>query len=273
MVGAFQRCVAHDDVRPCVRRISGGAPVEVGPGTLHVVLALEHPAAVVPCDAARLINRHVRPLLSALTKLGQKANYFGRDWISVTKRPVAAVGFAHDARSGRSAFEAFVAASTPFVTGARRQRISFQGKEPITLEEALGRAIDLDALAERVVHAYTEAYGCTRVDLAPWGAGCAPGTEHDPPWAATVAEVIGEIGAGPDAQGIFRVGGDFLASRDAVARLERNVAELRASAHGVDVNAVQECVVAAFTAQGVALDGVRSPTSMTDAIVRALALQ
>ena len=33
-------------------------------------------------------------------------------------------------------------------------------------------------------------------------------------------EAIGPLGAGPDARGVFRVGGDLLVSRDALARLE-----------------------------------------------------
>ncbi len=88
VAGAFQRCPA--DVRARLQRVSGGVVVETGPGTVHLVLALDRPAALVPCDAARLVNRYVRPLLSALTRLGVKASYYGRDWVSATKRPVAA---------------------------------------------------------------------------------------------------------------------------------------------------------------------------------------
>ncbi|HWL87097.1 MAG TPA: hypothetical protein VNO21_14920, partial [Polyangiaceae bacterium] len=172
IAGSFQRCGADGDARPCVRRISGGPIVEVGPGTLHVLLALAHPGALVPSDAMHLVNRYVRPLLSALTKLGAKANYFGRDWISVNKRPVAWVGFAHDAQSGRAAFEALVAVSTPFATGARARRASFQGKAPGTLEEVLGREIDADVLVETMARAYIETYGaaCVRKELAAWTA-------------------------------------------------------------------------------------------------------
>ncbi|WP_394825327.1 hypothetical protein [Pendulispora albinea] len=273
---------AESDARRYVRRVSGGPLVEVGPGTVHVLLGLAHPAAFVAADASRLVNRYVRPLLAALTKLGQKANFFGRDWISVAKRPVAWVGFAHDAGSGRAVLEAFIAVATPFATGDRTARASFLGKAPATLEEVLGRAVDLDALIETIARAYVDAYACTRADLAPWASSGsdgpygssepdepAPEVATDPPWAATAETIIGTVAAGPDARGIFRVGGDFLASRDAVVRLERELAELPEGAGADGIHRVHELVEAAFTAPDVALEGVRSPASIADVIVRA----
>ena len=266
VLGTFQR--RTDATAQCVRRTSGGAAVEVGRGTLHVRLALAHPAALVPCDAVRLVNRYVRPLLAALTKLGQKASYFGRDWISMGKRPVAHVGFSHDASTGHAAFEAFVAVARPFATGAHAARASFQGKQPVTLEEVHARPIELGALAESIERAYAEAYADALAILPRTSPRWEP-APLDPPWTATADEAIGEIGAGPDAQGIFRVGGDFLASRDAVDNLERELAALRRKGTvGTDV--VQPCVESLFMAPDVALVGVRSPTSLAEVIVRAL---
>ncbi|WP_394835324.1 hypothetical protein LVJ94_00165 [Pendulispora rubella] len=266
VLGAFQR--RTDTGMRCVRRTSGGAAVEVGRGTLHVLLTLEHPAALVPCDALRLVNRYVRPLLAALTKLGQKASYFGRDWISMAKRPIAQVGFAHEASTGRAAFEAFVAVSTPFATGSLAARASFQGKAPATLEDVHARPIDVAALADAIEHAYAEAYG-DALTIAPRTAPRWDPAPLDPPWTATAEEAIGEIGAGPDAQGTFRIGGDFLASRDAVENLERMLAE-RCTKGPAGMDIVQQCVESTFMVPDVALVGVRSPTSLAEIIVRAL---
>ena len=85
----------------------------------------------------------------------------------------------------------------------------------------------------------------------------------DPPWAATVDEGIGVVGAGPDARGRFRVGGDLLASRDAIGALE---ASLEGSKE--DVAAL---VDAALAAPHVALDGVRSLESIARVVLAARA--
>jgi hypothetical protein len=87
-----------------------------------------------------------------------------------------------------------------------------------------------------------------------------PGAE--PAWAATTEEAIGTLGAGPDKSGTFRVGGDLLVSRDALARLE---ADLN-TAPDEDVGRI---VDAALAAPGVALDGVRSLNSVRDVILGA----
>src|SRR5687767_6396512 len=118
VLGAFQRAASAirlvEGGPPLVRRHSGGPTIAAGPGTLHLWLSLPRPDALVPCDAPRLLNRYVRPLLRGLSKLGAPAIYGGRDWVSVARRPVAWVGFAHDEASGASLVEAFIALERPF---------------------------------------------------------------------------------------------------------------------------------------------------------------
>src|SRR4051812_5889426 len=58
------------------RRGSGGAEARVGTGTVWLQLALAGSSVLVPCPPDRLINRYVRPLLAAITKLGVLAHYF-----------------------------------------------------------------------------------------------------------------------------------------------------------------------------------------------------
>jgi hypothetical protein len=291
MLGAFQRDSGTASAGPRWRRGSGGPEVRLGPGTLHVALALANPGALTPCDEKRIVNRAVRPLLRAMTRVGALAHFFGRDWISVLHRPAAWVGFAHDATTRRTLFEAFVALRTPFHIASRA---SFLGKSPGTIEEIVGKAIEPERLVEAIVEAYVAAWSVEPVDASPAEllreesehandlaseggktAGEQPSgdREHandlapagrpavDPPWAATVEEAIGTLGAGPDARGVFRVGGDLLVSRDALARLEAK------SPHVPDHD-LGALVDETLGAPGVALDGVRSLASVRDVIFR-----
>jgi hypothetical protein len=83
------------------------------------------------------------------------------------------------------------------------------------------------------------------------------------PWTATRDEAIGVLGAGPDSSGKFRVGGDLLASRDAIRRLETR-AGLSDSEDGI-ARAVDE----ELGAPGVVVDGVRNLACIADVIARA----
>lgn len=251
LLGAFQRTHGLRTQGLLRRRGSGGPEVRVAPGSVHVVVSLASPAALVPCDEKRIVNRYVRPLLRALTRTGHLAHYFGRDWVSVAGSPVAWVGFAHDATTRRTLFEALVAIGAPF---AVRPRPSLRGKE----------AAVVDVEPARLVDAMVEAYA---QDAEPVALVAAASEDEepvdDPPWVATREEVIGTVGAGPDAQGIFRVGGDVLVSRDALARLAAG-----AVAPGVDLGRLVDETLAA---PGVALDGVRSLASVRDCVAEALA--
>jgi hypothetical protein len=266
LLGCFQRGCEVTDTRPLARRGSGGAAVLVGPGSLWLGLALAHPAALVACDASKLLNRHVRPLLRALTKVGCDARYFGRDWVSIKHRPGAALGFAHDAQSGRSFVEALIAVRTPFALGARG---SFLGHEPGTLESIVGNAIDVARLRDAIVGAYGTTYERTTRSLALATPPLVKDEEElraDPPWRATREEALGVIAAGPDARGVLRLGGELLASRDAVANVERDVAAL---GRGASPTEVERIVTRAFTAPGVATLGVRSFARVSDVLVHA----
>jgi hypothetical protein len=235
---------------------------------VHVALALAHPGAITPCDEKRIVNRYVRPLLKALTRttpVRAQAHFFGSDWVDLLHRPVAWVGFAHDASSRRTLFEAFVAVRTPFTLAPRA---AFRSKVPATLEELAGAPVDPTRIADAVVEAYLAASAGAEATMAddggpPFAQDASPDDVGiDPPWAATLEEAIGIVAAGPDARGTFRVGGDLLVSRDALANLERRIAG------GDDPGlAVDETLGAA----GVALDGVRTLRSVRDVIARALA--
>jgi hypothetical protein len=271
VLGALQRASelgAFDDpARALLRRGSCGAEAMVGAGSLWVQLALARSDALVRCEPRRLLNRYVRPLLRALTKVGALAHYFDRDWISAGKRPVAMIAFAHDAATGRALVEAIIAVRAPF---AIRARPSYLGKAPATLAD-IGASIDLARLGDALAEAYASAYGRSIVEM--------PGFKGDPPpphpaagdlraepaWAATRDEAIGVVGAGRDASGRMRVGGELMASRDAVTRLEERLA----AAGSTDAAEIGALVDASLGAPDVALVGVRSLTSLRDVIVEA----
>lgn len=259
VLGAFQRLT---EARPplVVRRGSGGPTVRLGPGTLWLALLLPRPDALVACDESHLVNRYVRPLLRALTRCGAPAHFFGRDWVSVKHRPAAWIGFAHERASGRVAIEAFVARETRFDDGPRG---SYLGKEPGTLGSILNAPVEEERLADAIVAAYADAYGRTAIDrgaLVPSPSSL--DVVLDPPWTATVDEVVGPLGAGPDARDRFRLGGDLLVSRDALASLE-------ASLPSTSDDDLDAAIDAALHAPGVALDGVRSLASVRDVILAA----
>ncbi|MDP8998923.1 MAG: hypothetical protein M3O46_02305 [Myxococcota bacterium] len=267
LLGAFQRSAGLvTEGRPVGRRGSGGPEVIVGQGTVYVGLSLAQPGALVACDEKRIVNRAVRPLLRALSAslgAGNQAHYFGRDWISVGNRPAGWVGFAHDATTRRTLFEAFIAVRAPFATA---QRPSFRNRRPGTLESIGGHPFDPASLANAIIAAYAtvaesevlEGREAADDDIAPRGAF----DTDDPPWTATCEEAIGTLGAGPDARGVLRIGGDLLVSRDALSRLETRAAQ----SSDDDLGRVVDETLAV---PGIALDGIRSLASVRDVIIRA----
>jgi hypothetical protein len=235
LLGAFQR--ACDGPPEAIVRGTGGCAVRVGRGTLHVLVALPR----IDHDESVILNRQVRPLLRAL-----RGRYFGRDWIDVEHRPVAHVGFAHERATGRTVFEAFVAVRTPFIVSPRA---SYMGKTPATLEELRG-SVDDDALLQSIL----DGYGFPAASNA---TSSKPTAHSSQPWGACVDEAIGPLCAGPDETGRLRVGGEFMASFDAVRDLEDRVAA---------GEPIREAVDAAFTAPHTALFGVRSLDSFARAL-------
>jgi len=82
----------------------------------------------------------------------------------------------------------------------------------------------------------------------------------EPIWAATREEALGVIGAGRDEDGRMRIGGELVASADAVADLEKRLETARL----VDLGeAIDESFRSATTF------GLRDLTSIRDVIVEA----
>jgi lipoate-protein ligase A len=275
VLGAYQRAASAlrmDQVTaravPVTRRASGGPAVWIGPGTVHVLLALPRPDALVAGNAAQLANRYVRPLLAALSRLlpGERAraHFFGRDWVTVAHRPASWIGWAHQASTGRSIVEAFVALSHPFALPAQldgypaRAADAYLGKAPSTVAEAAGRSFDVNEVMEAIGDAYERAYP-GRIERRTAGdeeLRVAAGDVR-PPFDALEEAAIGFVGAGA-AQGRLELGGDFFASLDLLPELERAFAGLAPEAAA----AWDAALGATLEGGGFALEGLRDRTAL-----------
>lgn len=267
VLGAFQRAteISHAEAR-LVRRASGGGAVCVGRGTVWVALDLPIAAALIH-DASidKVLNRYVRPLLRAVTRAsGSPARYFGRDWISVAGRPVGVVAWSHEAATDRVTFEAFVAVSTPLAVG---ERATFMEKAPATLREVAPRA-DEQRLLDEIADAYAElASSVVDGTLEPRDAALDSAPSLDP-WLATREEAIGLVACGRDPRGQLVIGGELMASRDALARLGDTLASLGPAPSSEEVSAALHDALALG---GAYVFGVRSLTSLREVILEALA--
>jgi len=215
VLGAFQRSAPGG-----VGRRSGGPPL-FARGGIYFALALSRHDELVPCDPNQTINRYVRPLLRALTSLGKPASYFGRDWISVAGHPAASIGCAHHAQSGATHVESFIALSAPFA----EPRHSFRGKAPSFLNAVYQRELEAERVVAAIQNAYDSEYGSriATAPMIPWGKEL----RDLPPWAHTIEDAIGEVGAVKDGSGKVRIGGEWMASEDAVARFENELNAMR----------------------------------------------
>lgn len=275
VLGAHQRAASAvrtgalaDRGYALTRRASGGPAVLVGPGSLHLALSLPRADALTDCPRDKLQNRYVRPLLRALRRFGLRASYFGRDWISAGKLPVAWIGSALYADGG-AWVEAILPVGHPFALPAEldahppRALDPFLGSAPTTLDAALGRPLGRDELTDAVVSEYTNAYGLiapgdfTNAALRP------DANDTRPPWDVVLEEAIGFVGAAGGAEP--EVGGEFFASEGAVRRLSALLAaSLRAGA-GSDAGAIDDAVRAIFRDEPI--DGIRDARTVTRAIV------
>lgn len=282
-LGAFERAKSTVDVRALegsgttlVRRASGGPAVRVGRGRVHLALHLRSPDALGGvADPGRALNRHVRPLLRALTSLGDvTATSGGRDIILMGGDPVAWVGVAHERRTGRAVIEAIVGVSAPFALdpaidlahGAIAPR--WLGKPVRTVEQVLGRAIDPALVVEAILRelAIVAEGRIDRIELPPL-----PRSRVDldqPPFTAMVEEVVGLLGAIVERDRVA-VGGDLYASADA---LEALGTELFALGPDVDDPRLSAAIDAAF-GEGALLLGVQHRASIAKVVRGAWAAQ
>lgn len=256
-LGAFQRARSTVDLRALegsgtslVRRAVGGPAVRVGKGRVYLAMHLRSCDALGGvADPARALNRHVRPLLRALTSLGDlAATSGGRDIVLMGGEPVAWVGIGHERRTGRTVLEAVINVSSSFVieenidlaAGAIAPR--WLGKPVRTLDERLGRKVDPAEVVEAVLRelAAVAEGSATRVELP-----ALPRSRVDAeqtPFTAMVEEAVGLLGAVVE-RDRMAIGGDLYASSDALEELGQ---KLFALGPDVDDTTLGSTIDAAF---------------------------
>lgn len=228
LLGRFQRVRSTVDLRALegsgltiVRRQSGGPAVRVGRGQVYLSLELSSPAALGGVsDPGRALNRHVRPLLRALTSLSSvTATSGGRDVILARGEPVARVFVHHHRGSGVTGLEAIVNVSRasdldPAVDLAHG---AVERAPSRTLNEIVGRELAIAAVVEAIVNELSAVAGGEVGSFDP--TGFPPRVDPDePPFTAMIPESIGLLGAVVELNRVA-VGGDLMASHDAVDAL------------------------------------------------------
>ena len=165
ILGAMQRAARVVDMHACaqasvsvLRRATTGTAAWMGGEGLVLALGLPHVAAIETDATDRtLLNRNVRPFLRAFTRAGAMAHYFGREWISLKKRPAALLGF-DVTRTGGVLIEVIVGLDqsiglpVELTTIDERAVDRFQGKNPAGLREVLPD-VQGHRLADRVLEA------------------------------------------------------------------------------------------------------------------------
>jgi hypothetical protein len=213
-----------------VRRVSSGAPMFVD-GVVYVGLALPSVDTLFKDASYRtLLNRNVRPLLSALRRLRCAAVYLGRDWISAGpssgRRALFGLGF-EVTRPGTVLVEAI---------GSLRSELRVPREEATDLELALQRygtrptlpltevTSDPVAWIESLRLALCEEVGAGRPSQLEHVQPL-PVSERDEGWTAlgTTLEVpIGYLER-TTKDGAVRVGGDLLTGGYCLEDLERGL--------------------------------------------------
>ena len=148
-----------------VRRRTAGTAMYVDGDAIGLTIALPRVNAVIEDATLRtLVNRNIRGVLKGLTTAGALAHYFGREWIAVKHRPIAVIGTTFT-DAGAVLLEIVIANAATIeiptaLSTAREQSVDrWRGKSPITLVEALGRAVDPERVATRVIDGFVERAG------------------------------------------------------------------------------------------------------------------
>lgn len=147
-----------------VRRSTGGPLAYAGDGIVYFALALRHASVLMSCPKDRVLNRNVRGFLGGLSLGGEAAHYFGREYVSVARRPAALVSWDRLA-DGRVLLEVFASHTRSFVPDAALDGYPapseprFLGKEPILLAEAWGGAKPIEQIVRAVAEGHPSRFG------------------------------------------------------------------------------------------------------------------
>ncbi len=204
------------------RRHTTGTHVFIGPsGAAALCVALPSLSALMP-DArpSTALNRNVRGWLNALTAHGALAHYFGREWLSIAKRPGAVLALSERA-SGAFVIELWIGleesveAPSELLTERERGTDRWQSKRPASWAESTGQRAVEPALFDRVQRRALERYGVAvtehqgQIELDRAALAVTIGDERWR-WAEPTPCAIGWIDAALTAESTVWVGGDPL---------------------------------------------------------------
>jgi hypothetical protein len=221
VLGARQRRSAVTVFPEVVRRRTTGTAAWIGRRALWCSLALPAVDALYDdATLATLLNRNVRPWLRGFTRSGIPAAYFGREWIAVSHRPAAVLGYDFSP-SGAVLLEMIagwddpVALPPEHAAPEERALDRWRSREPLALG---GGGRDPMAVLGALAASVAERAGATvTAEIAEEGALLPDGPDGE---AAGVAVPIGRVEAARAGDGLW-LGGDALVATpwlDALAR-------------------------------------------------------
>lgn len=177
ILGAMQRAGRVVDMDACVkagvtvcRRWTTGTAAWMGGTGLVLALALPDVAFIEKDATARtLLNRNVRPLLHGFSRAGAMAHYFGRESISLKRRPAGLLGYDVTRKGGVLielvvGFDQSIALPTNLTTTDERKVTRFQGKTAASVTDVLPNA-HIEPFAVRVIEGFVEYVGTPATPL------------------------------------------------------------------------------------------------------------
>jgi len=229
ILGRWQR---RGESATAVRRQTGGRSVPISGRAIAVLLGLPRWDRLGSPDAARVLNRHVRPLRAALTKLLRRpVAFFGRDCLVAEGIPVAWVSQAV-AANGATLVEQIVCDAPPPLDDLAAALAAAAGATIAPAEPVLGTAPPEEDEA---------GFTASRDADVPIGVACAL-VRHDG------ARIVGARLRG-DVQGPLDALGDALAGVP------------------LEENAVRAALAGASAAPGFFLHGVRDPSVFVELVL------
>ena len=278
-----------------LRRYTGGPAANASSGIVYCALVLRHASALMECPPDRVLNRNVRGFLSGLGKSGAhgaQAHYFGREWLSVDRRPAALLGWTRSS-DGAVLLEALIAREAPFALAPlldgypERAEPPFLGKEPITLAEAWQVPPEPEALIQGIAEGHATRFEGLEIErsslsdeereaaralepelVVDLDAEAADGLAWSRPREIPIgfvsaAVAIGEAGTVAD----VRIAGDFYTDEDAVSSLrDALVGELP------DAARFQAAINTTWDGARRVIEGVKSLQPILDSLIEAAKL-
>ncbi|HET6370777.1 MAG TPA: lipoate protein ligase C-terminal domain-containing protein [Nitrospiria bacterium] len=283
VLGRYQR--AASALRPervgrtsILRRRSGGKTVFLGEGVVYVGLVLPSLDYFIrerfPVD--RTVNRYIRPILGALEAFGGvSAFYYGTDYIILNRKRAGYISFDVNER-GVVLMEAVIGVSKEWRVPTKMIGYPLQTIErPLgdtTMEEALGRRVELDEFASALTARFEGRYGAAfeREKTSMHGTERASETFVNPSngrsslreTAIGFFEADAEVSSGR----IRRVNlyGDFIANSPAIRSLQDEL-----TGCPVDDAAIREKVEEVFHRPGNFMIGLRPISLIAEVVMEA----